>query len=127
MCKLTKSEILAVRKSVVGHVLKQLPSQEYQAGSVRAEPPMFRILLEDFDFTAPRGEPTGAAFQGAVFGFMRADNPHLQVEIDKARTGSKRLQRVGDIDAWDGERLALTAEVNISPSPSRISKTWLAS
>jgi hypothetical protein len=57
------------------------------------------------------GEPTGAAFQGIVFGFLRADNPHLQIEIDKVRTGSKRLQRVGDIYGWDGARLALSAEV----------------
>lgn len=35
----------------------------------------------------------------------------LQIEVDKVRTGSKRLQRVGDIDAWDGARLALSAEV----------------
>jgi hypothetical protein len=46
-----------------------------------------------------------------VFGFLRADNPHLQVEIDKVRTGSKRLQRVGDIDGWEGSRLAISAEV----------------
>jgi len=45
-----------------------------------------------------------------VFGFLRADNPHLQIEIDKVRTGSKRLQRVGDIDGWEGARLAISAE-----------------
>jgi len=56
-------------------------------------------------------QPTGAAYQGIVFGFVRADNPHLQVEIDKVRTGSKRLQRVGDIDCWEGSRLAISAEV----------------
>src|SRR5439155_6772970 len=27
------------------------------------------------------------------------------------RTGSRRLQRVGDIDAWEGARLAISAEV----------------
>lgn len=27
------------------------------------------------------------------------------------RTGSKRLQRVGDIDCWEGARLAISAEV----------------
>jgi hypothetical protein len=61
--------------------------------------------------TARKGEPTGAAFQGIVFGFLRADNPHLQIEIDKVRTGSKRLQRIGDIDGWEGARLAISAEV----------------
>ena len=46
-----------------------------------------------------------------MFGFLRADNPHLQIEIDKVRTGSKRLQRVGDIDCWEGARLAISSEV----------------
>jgi hypothetical protein len=27
------------------------------------------------------------------------------------RTGSKRLQRVGDVDGWEGGRLAISAEV----------------
>ena len=35
----------------------------------------------------------------------------MQIEIDKVRTGSKRLQRVGDIDGWEGGRLAISAEV----------------
>jgi hypothetical protein len=73
---------------------------------------LFLLLLEQFDLTTKHdGEPTGAAFQGVVFGFLRADNPHLQIEIDKVRTGSKRLQRVADIDGWDGARLAISAEV----------------
>jgi hypothetical protein len=46
-----------------------------------------------------------------VFGFLRADNPHLQIEIEKVRTGSKRLQRIGDVDGWEGARLAISAEV----------------
>ncbi len=69
------------------------------------------MLLEGFDLTKHKGEPTGAGFQGIVFGFLRADNPHLQIEIDKIRTDSKRLQRVGDVDDWEGGRLAISAEV----------------
>ncbi len=49
--------------------------------------------------------------QGIVFGFLRADNPHLQVTASKVRSGSARHGAVGDIDCWDGARLALTAEV----------------
>ncbi len=100
----------AVRQRVVDMVLMELPSQEFDPESIDVAPPLFEMLLQEFNFAAEKGEPSGAAFQGTVFGFIRADNPHLQVEIDKARTGSKRLQRVGDIDAWDGERLAITAE-----------------
>ncbi|MBW3598489.1 MAG: hypothetical protein KY475_14610 [Planctomycetes bacterium] len=104
-------EMNTLRERVCRHVLDTLKSQAFDPSSVRLEPPLFRMLLEDFDLTARKGEPTGAAFQGLVFGFLRADNPHLQIEISKVRTGSKRLQRVGDIDAWEGARLAISAEV----------------
>jgi hypothetical protein len=111
LCNMSASELEELRRSIVSFVLIQLPDQSFVPGSILVAPPVFKMVLEEFDFTAPRGEPSGAAYQGAVFGFMRADNAHLQVEIDKVRTGSKRLQRVGDIDGWDGERLAITAEV----------------
>lgn len=104
-------ELAALRQRVADHVLETLRSQAFDPSAVRLEPPLFRRILESFDMAARKGEPTGAAFQGIVFGFLRADNPHLQVEIDKVRTGSKRLQRVGDIDGWDGARLAISAEV----------------
>lgn len=38
-----------------------------------------------------------------VFGFIRADAPHLQVEA--------RTKGIGDIDAWEGDRLIVSAEV----------------
>ncbi|WP_304009337.1 hypothetical protein [Methyloversatilis discipulorum] len=105
------AQLTALRQRVAEYVLAELKSQAFDPGSVKIEPPLFRLLLESFEMTAQRGEPTGAAFQGIVFGFLRADNPHLQIEIDKVRTGSKRLQRVGDIDGWEGARLAISAEV----------------
>lgn len=104
-------ELAALRQKVAEFVLSTLKSQAFDPASVTVEPPLFRLLLEGFEMTAQKGEPTGAAFQGIVFGFLRADNPHLQIEIDKVRTGSKRLQRVGDIDGWEGARLAISAEV----------------
>ena len=100
-----------LRTGVVEYVLETLESQEFDPSSVRVDPPVFARILEDFDVTSQKGEPTGAAYQGIVFGFLRADNPHLQIEISKVRTGSKRLQRVGDVDGWEGGRLAVSAEV----------------
>jgi hypothetical protein len=100
-----------LRKEVVDFVLAELPSQEVDYSTLRKDPPTFRIFLDDFDFTAHKGEPTGSAFQGAVFAFIRADSPHLQVQVDKTRTGSKRLDRVGDIDALHGGALVKTCEV----------------
>lgn len=118
LCGMSEAELRDLRQRVVDHVLDVLPDRSFDPDSVIVEPPAFRLLLEEFDFGAPNGEPTGAAFQGAVFGFIRADNPHLQVQIDSVRTGSSRRQRVGDIDAWDGERLAITAEVKAYVFPS---------
>lgn len=106
-----KADRGTLRTDVIKFVLDALPSHEFDPASVEIDPPLFRMILEDFDMAAKKGEKSGAAFQGIVFGFIRADNPHLQVEIDKVRTGSRRLQRVGDVDAWEGERLAITAEV----------------
>lgn len=100
-----------LRGRVNQFVLDTLKSQEFDPASVQIEPPLFRLLLEKFEMPARKGEPTGASFQGIVFGFLRADNPHLQIEIEKVRTGSKRLQRIGDVDGWEGSRLAISAEV----------------
>lgn len=111
LCAFSKEQLTDLRQRVIDYVLEELPDHEFQPGSIEVEPPAFRLILDEFEFSSPDGEPTGAAYQGAAFGFIRADNPHLQVEIDKVRTGSSRRQRVGDIDAWDGERLAVTAEV----------------
>ncbi len=111
MCSMSEIDLRALRDEVTAFVLERLPSQAFDPSTLVREPPLFRALLEDFDLSAHPGEKSGAAYQGVVFGFVRADNPHLQVEINKVRAGSKRLQRVGDIDAWEGARLAITAEV----------------
>ena len=107
----SETELTELRQAVIEFVVASLPSHEFDPASVELEPPLFKMLIEDFDLSKHKGEVTGAAYQGVVFGFLRADNPHLQVEIDKVRTGSRRRQRVGDIDAWEGARLAITAEV----------------
>jgi hypothetical protein len=111
LVRFTLPELNNLRERIADYVLDKLKSQEFDPASVKTDPPLFRIVLESFEITAQKGEPTGAAYQGIVFGFLRADNPHLQVEIDKVRTGSKRLQRVGDVDCWEGSRLAISAEV----------------
>lgn len=104
-------ELAVLRQAVIDHVLAALPSQAFDPSSALREPPLFRMVIEAFDLSSRPGEPTGAAYQGLVFGFLRADNPHLQVEIGNVRTGSNRLGRVGDIDGWDGGRLAISSEV----------------
>lgn len=106
-----EAQLALLKGRVNQFVLDTLASQEFDPASIEVEPPLFKLILESFEMTARKGEPTGASFQGIVFGFLRADNPHLQIEIDKVRTGSKRLQRIGDVDGWEGGRLAISAEV----------------
>lgn len=107
----SSEELRHLRARVVSFVLEALESQDFDPTSVDVEAPLFARILEEFEMTSPRGEPSGAAYQGVVFGFLRADNPHLQVEIRKVRTGSRTIGGVGDVDGWDGARLAISAEV----------------
>ena len=106
------NDLLTIKTQTRTFVLGTLPAHAFDPSSVRVEPPIFRMLLQSFRFDqrAP-GETTGAAFQAAVFGYIRADAPHLQVEARKARTGSARLAGIGDIDAWEGDQLVVSAEV----------------
>lgn len=87
---LSEQELDLLQDRVNCFVLERLQSQAFDPATVSLEPPLFRLLLEDFDMASRKGEPTDATFQVTVFGFLRADNPHLQIEIDKVRTGSKR-------------------------------------
>lgn len=109
---MSKDDLEWIAQSCVAFVLDELKDQSFDPSSVRTEPPIFKWLLDDFDFAArAKGEPTGAAFQAMVFGYIRADAPHLQVEARKARAGSARTKGIGDIDAWEGDRLVISAEV----------------
>lgn len=111
LCGCSKEDLIKLRDDICDFVLAELPSQAFDPSTLDREQPVFGSILDDFDLVRQKGEPHGAAYQGLVFGFLRADNPHLQVEIDKVGAGGKRLQRVGDVDAWEGARLAITAEV----------------
>ncbi|WLH51225.1 hypothetical protein [Pseudomonas tolaasii] len=109
---MSKEDLKWIIAATVAFVLNELKDQSFDPSSVKVEPPIFKWLLESFDFAArAKGEPTGAAFQAMVFGYIRADAPHLQVEARKARAGSARTQGIGDIDAWEGDKLVISAEV----------------
>ena len=68
---------LRCESGFVTFVLGELQSHEFDPASVKIEPPIFRLLLEEFDLNKHAGERTGAAFQGIVFGFLRADDPYI--------------------------------------------------
>jgi hypothetical protein len=112
LVRFDRAQLEDVRDRSKQFVLDSLKPVIFDPSMVKVDPPIFRQLLEEFDFgDRAKGEPTGAAFQAMVFGFIRADAPHLQVEARKVRTGSARLQGIGDIDAWEGDRLVISAEV----------------
>jgi len=110
MVALSADELTELRDRILTFVLQELPSHELGESDLVKEIPVFSMILARFNLGTEKGEPTGAAFQGAVFAYLRADAPHLQVEVRKVRTGSKRVGGIGDIDAWDGDRLILSAE-----------------
>ena len=126
MVSAERTAVILLRTQILTFILESLPSHELDEAGLKKEPPVFLLLLRNFDLGVRKGEPTGAAFQGAVFAYLRADSPHLQVEVRKVRTGSKRVGGIGDIDAWDGDRLILSAEakhklltcINFSPLPT---------
>jgi hypothetical protein len=106
------ADLANLRVRVVDFLLATLPSHAFDPSSAPPTAvPFFHHFLSEFDFTHHRGEPTGAPFQGVVFAYLRADNPHLQVEVRKVRTGSRRQSGVGDVDGWDGNTLITSAEV----------------
>ncbi len=108
---LSPSDAEWLADAVEAHVLSVLPSHDVDYGELPPLERSFSRLLEGFDLAKQGREPPGAAFQGAVYAYIRADAPHLHLEVARAGAGSKRLGRVGDIDGWDGERLVLSVEV----------------
>lgn len=100
------------RRAVVEGIwdlLLRLPAQQGRSAA-DAQPRPFEILLRDFPGTQ-KGEPPGAILQGLAFAYYRADSPTVTISTGKAKAGSRRTGRVGDVDGWDGDQLALSIEV----------------
>lgn len=111
LLSMNDDELDSLVESAKSFVLERLPEQDLAAKPQRREPRYFHLFLENFNLAKQKGEATGAAYQGTVFGYIRADAAHLQVDVGKVRSGSKRVGRVGDIDAREGDVLVITAEV----------------
>lgn len=93
----------------VWDLLLSLPAQRARSAA-DAQPRPFEVLLALFPGTQ-RGEPPGAILQGLAFAYYRADSPTVTISTGKAKAGSRRTGRVGDVDGWDGDQLALSIEV----------------
>ena len=111
LLQLTDAELEALEKRTKDFVLAELPSHIRDTSTLKREPLRFSLFLDDFDLKYHKGETSGAAYQGTVFGYIRADAAHLQVETARVRSGGKRENRVGDIDALNGDNLVISVEV----------------
>lgn len=109
--QLSEKEAARTEQESIEFVLETLKSHDVDTEGLQPLEQRFTDLLGQFDLAARKGEPNGAAFQGIVYAYIRADAPHLHLDVAKVGAGSKRLQRVGDIDGWEGERLVLSVEV----------------
>ena len=110
LVKSREPELQSLRRRIVDFIMETLPDHSTFDAQKSPEPPLFRMALSEFDLGAHSGERSGAPFQGILFGFLRADNPHLQVTAGKVRSGGARHGAVGDVDCWNGAQLAITAE-----------------
>lgn len=110
---MSDAEVEQLERRVREFVLEVLPAHIRDTSALKREPLRFSLFLEKFDLISRRntGETTGAAYQGTVFAYLRADAAHLQVETARVRSGGKRENRIGDIDALNGDQLVISAEV----------------
>lgn len=102
--------------SLIGYATTVLPEQEF-FGRPTQRIRLFETVIEDLPRSAA-GENGGAMLQGIVHGFIAADRPHLSIIADKARTGSARQKRFGDIDCYSGLDIELSVEVKDMPLAS---------
>lgn len=81
-----------------------------QRSTDRISPRPFAAVLSDFPIRQ-RGEPAGAVLQALAYAYFAADAPNVILSTAKVGAGSRRTGRVGDVDGWTGDRLALSVEV----------------
>jgi hypothetical protein len=74
-------------------------------------PKLFHAIVHEFPRGAVDGENAGLMFQAIAYGYFKADRPHLNIVVDKVRTGSSRQRRFGDIDLYSGLDLEVSVEV----------------
>jgi hypothetical protein len=71
---------------------------------------LFPRIINEYKRSA-KGENAGLTLQAIVYGYVKADRPHLSLSVDKVRGGSSRQRRFGDVDGYYGIDLELSLEV----------------
>jgi hypothetical protein len=107
--QMSEAESAKAESELIEFVLQALPEHAAPEGAARAVKGPFTRLLDKYESLKSVG-PHGATFQGLGYAYIRADAPHLHLDVAKVGAGSKRLNRVGDIDGWEGAKLILTVE-----------------
>lgn len=70
----------------------------------------FERIIREYPRTF-KGENGGLALQAISYGFVASEYRHLEVVAAKVRSGSARQKRIGDIDCYRADALAVTFEV----------------
>jgi hypothetical protein len=107
--KLSENGRLKLVRTLVEYGLEKLAKNIYYTRSNQ------RVkLLEKIITGYPRGvegENGGLIYQSIAYGFYKTDFSHLNITVDKVRTGSSRQKRFGDIDCYFGLDLEISVEV----------------
>jgi hypothetical protein len=111
--QLSESGRFKLCNALIGYGLANLTESAFLGREV-ARVRLFEEIVLHYRRTHP-GENSGAVFQGIACGFMAADRPHLNLIVDKVRTGSARQSRIGDIDGYFGLDLEVSVEVKDHP------------
>jgi len=96
-------------KNLILYGLRQMSRAESFEGNPRIR--LFSSIVKDYPRGQIEGENGGVIFQGIVYGYVKADRPHLSLIVDKVRTGSKRQKRIGDIDCYLDVKVEMSIEV----------------
>ena len=90
--------------------ISEIPENTF-FGRETDRPRLFSLIINEYDRKARKGENGGLIYQAIAYGYARADRGHLDLIVDKVRTGSARQRRIGDVDGYYGPDLELSLEV----------------
>lgn len=107
--RLSEAGRLALCKRLIHFGLANMAVADFYGRSV-PRPTLLPEIISSYP-RAARGENGGLTLQALAYGFCEADRPHLSIETDKVRRGSKRQKHIGDIDCYSGIDLELSVEV----------------
>ena len=108
--RLSSQGRLHLCRSLIEFGLQNLPQNNFFTRPVERVR-LFEQIVREYPRVASKKENGGAVFQAIAFGYVTAQYAHLDVIADKARTGSARQKRFGDVDGYMGLDLELSVEV----------------